>query len=95
MLFSSLPYGRFSGRLHEEPKLPIILNYLYLQIWSSLLFNYYPILTHPVNFPCWRKLENPEKTHDFRQGFDELFPRAIRCLIQGSNLRPQWWEAVT
>ena len=25
--------------------------------------------------------ENPEKTHDSRQSFDELFPRAIRCSI--------------
>jgi hypothetical protein len=22
--------------------------------------------THPVNIPCWRKPEYPEKTHDFR-----------------------------
>ena len=51
------------------------------------LLNYYPILTHPVNFPCGRKPENPEKTHDFRQSVDELFPRAIRCSIQGLNLQ--------
>jgi hypothetical protein len=31
------------------------------------------ILTHPVNFPCGRKPERPEKTHDFRQGVDRLF----------------------
>ena len=33
--------------------------------------------THPVNFPCgdWKL----EKTHDFRQSVNELFPRAIRC----------------
>ena len=24
----------------------------------------------PVNFPCWRKPEYPEKTHDFRQSVD-------------------------
>ena len=78
MLFSSLPYWLFSGRLHEVPQLPIILYYLYLQILSSLLLphNYYPIITHPVNFPCGRKLENPEKTYDFPA-------RAIRCLIPG------------
>ena len=28
------------------------------------------IQTHPVNFPCWRKPERPEKTHDFRQSVD-------------------------
>jgi hypothetical protein len=27
-------------------------------------------LTHPVNFPCGRKPEYPEETHDFRQGVD-------------------------
>jgi hypothetical protein len=30
-------------------------------------------LTHPVNFPCGRKPERPEKTHDFRQSVDGLF----------------------
>ena len=27
-------------------------------------------LTHPVNFPCGRKPEYPEETHDFRQSID-------------------------
>ena len=27
-------------------------------------------LTHPVNFPCGRKPEYPEETHDFRQSVD-------------------------
>ena len=27
-------------------------------------------LTHPVNFPCGRKPEYPEKTHDFWQSVD-------------------------
>ena len=27
-------------------------------------------LTHPVNFPCERKPEYPEETHDFRQSVD-------------------------
>ena len=30
-------------------------------------------LTHPVNLPCGKKLEYPEKTHDFRQSVDRLF----------------------
>ena len=30
-------------------------------------------LTHPVNFPCGRKPEYPEKTHDFRQSVDYTF----------------------
>jgi hypothetical protein len=28
------------------------------------------IPTHPVNFPCGRKPEHPEKTHDFWQSVD-------------------------
>jgi hypothetical protein len=31
------------------------------------------ILTHPVNFPCGRKPECPEKTHDIRQSIDRRF----------------------
>ena len=31
------------------------------------------ILTHPDNFPCGKKPEHPEKTHDFWQSFDRLF----------------------
>ena len=27
-------------------------------------------LTHPVYFPCGRKPERPEETHDFRQSVD-------------------------
>ena len=76
MLFTSLPYGLFSGRLHDES----IFNRHYFP-------NNYSILTHPVNFPCVRKPENPEKTHDFRQSVEELFSREVRCSIQGSNLR--------
>ena len=33
------------------------------------------ILTHSVNFPCGRKPEHTEKTHDFRQSVDSLFSR--------------------
>ena len=35
--------------------------------------------THPVNIPCGRKPEYPEKTHDFRQSVDyhKLFPTGI------------------
>ena len=75
--------------------LPIYMYILYIYKFYRHYFpNYYPILTHPVNSPCGRKSENLEKTHDFRQSVDELFPRAIRCSIQGSNPWPQWWEDV-
>jgi hypothetical protein len=29
------------------------------------------ILTHPVNFPCGRKPEHPEKTHDFQESVEK------------------------
>ena len=42
------------------------------------------ILTHPVNFPCGRKPERPEKTHDFRQSVDRLFSHesVIACMFE-------------
>ena len=84
MLFRSLIQGLFSGWLHEEPNLLIILNYLYLQILTSLLSKLLPHSNPPCRvFPCGRKPNNTEKTHDFRQSVYELFPRVISCLIQG------------
>ena len=72
------PLPAFSGRLLEEPKLHLLSLTIYIYKFYRHYFpNYYPILTHPVNFPCGRKSENPEKTHDFRQSVDELLPRAI------------------
>ena len=49
---------QFSGRLHQVPKLSIILDYLYLQIFLTII-----ILTHPVNFSCGRK---PKKLTTYR-----------------------------
>ena len=72
-----------AAAIRPIPKLPTILNYLYLQFFLIIFLTINP--NHPVNFPCGRKPENPEKTHDFWQSVEELFPRAIRCLIQGSN----------
>jgi hypothetical protein len=40
---------------------------LYLYNNCDITFLTVFILTHPVNFPCGRKPEYPEKTHDFRQ----------------------------
>ena len=38
---------------------------------TDVIINVCPvILTHPVNFPCGRKPEHPEKTHDFGQSVD-------------------------
>jgi hypothetical protein len=43
------------------------------------------IPTHPVNFPCGRKPEYPEKTHDFRQSVDWLFSHESEARIQPTN----------
>jgi hypothetical protein len=45
----------------------------YLYNNCGITFSTVFILTHPVNFPCGRKPEHPEKTHDFRQSVDRLF----------------------
>ena len=45
------------------------------------------ILTHSVNFPCGRKPEHPEKTHDFRQSVDWLFSHESVARIEPTN-----WE---
>jgi hypothetical protein len=57
-------------------------------------------LTHPVNFPCGRKPEYPEETHDFRQsvGFYSFHMRTgFESHWESShwdlNLRPQRWKA--
>jgi hypothetical protein len=61
--------------------------YAYLiTYWTCHLLNLYNncditfltmfIPTHPANFPCGRKPEYPEKTHDFRQSVDKRFSHA-------------------
>jgi hypothetical protein len=57
-------------------------------------------LTHPVNFPCGRKPEHPEETHDFRQSVD-FYSFHTRTGFESHwesshwdlNLRPQRWKA--
>jgi hypothetical protein len=57
-------------------------------------------LTHPVNFPCGRKPEYPEETHDFRQSVD-FYSFHMRTGFESHwesshwdlNLRPQRWKA--
>ena len=65
----------------------------YIKYLGFLLF-----LTHSVNFPCGRKRETGQLGEIPRLSaecwVDELFPRVIRFLIQGSNPWPQWWEDV-
>jgi hypothetical protein len=57
-------------------------------------------LTHPVNFPCRRKPEYPEETHDFRQSID-FYSFHMRTGFESHwesshwdlNLRPQRWKS--
>jgi hypothetical protein len=49
------------------------LDYFILTTIMILLSLTVFIVTHPVNFPCGRKPEQPEKTHDFRQNADWPF----------------------
>jgi hypothetical protein len=57
-------------------------------------------LTHPVNFPCGRKPEYAEETHDFRQSVD-FYSFHVRTGFESHwesshwdlNLRPQRWKA--
>jgi hypothetical protein len=58
-------------------------------------------LTHPVNFPCGRKPEYPEETHDFRQSVDFYsfhmgtgFESHWESSHWDLNLRPQRWKAM-
>jgi hypothetical protein len=44
------------------------------------------ILTHLDNFPCERKPEHPEKTHDFRQSVGWLFSHETVARIEPTNL---------
>jgi hypothetical protein len=64
------------------------------------LLTYCMCLTHPVNFPCGRKPEYPEKTHDFRQSVELLLFShedwvrvTLRSSHWGLNLWPQRWKA--
>jgi hypothetical protein len=62
----------FSSILQQPDRfLPCRLYYLYNNYDINFLTVF--ILTHLVNFPCARKPEHPEKTHDFRQSVDWLF----------------------
>jgi hypothetical protein len=42
-----------------------------MHVFSSTFLTVF-ILTHPVNFPCGRKLERPEKTHNVRQSVESV-----------------------
>jgi hypothetical protein len=69
------PTGLFSDRLHQVLRLRITYlaktNYLYNNCDITFLTMF--ILNHPDSFPCGRKSERPETTHDFRQSVDRLF----------------------
>ena len=84
--FSVADYMKYLSYLLSLRTLTICI----YKFYRHYIPNYYPILTHPVNFPCGRKPENPEKTHDFRQSVDELFPRTCTPLVVGGGRLDDW-----
>ena len=67
MLFSSLPYGLFSGRLHEEPKLPIILNYLHFTNFIVIAFlTITPFYNSACQLSLWEETGEPRENPRFR-----------------------------
>ena len=58
----------------------------YLRLQFLLLFFLTIFPNPPCQLPCGRKPENPEKTHDFWQSVDQLFPRVIKCPNTGFEL---------
>jgi hypothetical protein len=78
-LFNSLSIGGFSVtdyiKYYAYTYITYLPDYLSLQpLWYYCTFlTMFVLVDHPVYFPCWRKPEPPEKTHDFRQSVDRLF----------------------
>jgi hypothetical protein len=62
-------------------KQPCIRQFLYYFNLQQLRY-YFLTVFIPVNFPCGRKPEHPEKTHDFRQSVDWLFSHESVARIQ-------------
>jgi hypothetical protein len=62
-----------------------VIIYLAYFIFTTIVITFLTvfILTHPVIFPCGRKLENLEKTHNFQQSVDWLFSPTI-LLVKGA-----------
>ena len=76
--FPSHSYALSSSLINFElvlrlPNYILSLDYFIFTTIVILLLMTVFILTHPVNFPCGRKPEHLEKTHDFRQSVDGLF----------------------
>jgi hypothetical protein len=57
----------------------MLLTYPKLFIFTTIVITFLTvfILTHPVNFPCGRKPEHPEKIHNFRQSVDQWTLREL------------------
>ena len=47
----------------------ILHAYLIIYLAQTTIF-LQQLIAHPINFPCGKKQEYPEKTHDFRQSVD-------------------------
>ena len=87
ILFSSLHIGAFQLAITSSITLILViptalrLDYLYNNCDVTFLTIF--ILTHPVNFPCGRKSERQEKTHDFWQSVGgPLFTSMTHILLK-------------
>jgi hypothetical protein len=104
-----LTFQLFKNSIDTQGKLRLNLHsfiYLALPTRAGSPQQHMPItvgpfcLTHPVNFPCGRKPEYPEETHDFRQSVD-FYSFRMRTGFESHwgnshwdlNLRPQRWKA--
>ena len=80
---------------HKGPTLKTLEAYIHTDViqltplrafqWPITWSTYYPILTHPVNFPCGRKPEKPEKTHG---SFGRVLKNSIPTWDQMLGIEP-------
>ena len=78
--------------LHQVLRLPNYILSLDFYFYNNCDITFLTVfiltdLTDPVNFPCGRKPERPEKTHDFRQSVDRLFSHESVARDQTHELR--------
>jgi hypothetical protein len=72
----------------------VILRLFHLYNNCDITFLTVFILTHPVNFPCGRKSEHPEKTHDIQQSVDRLFSHESVARIEPRGEKRSLYEEV-
>ena len=72
-IWSNGLYIKYYACLFNNIYLAYIDHFIFTTHDCDITFFTVFILTRPVNFPCGRELEHPEKTHDFPQSVDWFF----------------------